>query len=607
MRNHLLNIRGLVHGLQSQLAELVHPQALGCPLSEPRHKSFLAGCFASGATALLVLPLHLALIGPTSLPVALALAWMLAQLPLALFLSQTGKLETAHALSAAVFALFLGGICLLTGGLGSFALIWLAVVPMEAALSGSRKVIVGAIGLVAAVLVALAAVGPLTSFFAAPMSAATFFAAFTACIYMAVLAWRLAIDQKRARAALRDSNARVKLLNEAATSLLCVMEEDGSLRAIGGSCEGILGVSPRQARGNWLFQRVHVADRPLYLTRLADARSGAAVEAFEVRLRKGPNAPGDQGSAEFIWAELQFRHGDAQINLTIQDISARKRRDEALDRARATAEEASLSKTRFIASASHELRTPLNAIIGFSDMMRAAPEDGMTPARSREYAELIHQSGQHLLQVVDDILDTSRIETGHMDLSIEPVDLGACLESCRAMMVPIADAAGVALSFPDPAGLPMLPADRRALKQIVINLVSNAIKFSSEGSTVRVGVKRDGCFQVLEVKDEGKGIPEAMIDRLGQPFTRVHAMEETASAQGLQGSGLGLSIVNGLAELHGGAMSVESEAGKGTTVSVRLPAGSLKEAGMAEALEGLRGVAARPPVRTERSALARSA
>ncbi|WP_417667398.1 ATP-binding protein [Roseibium sp.] len=576
MRNHLLKLSGLIEALQSQIMELVHPEAVGCPLSEPRHKSFLLGCFGSGAAALLVLPLHLAFVGPTTLPVALALSWMLGQLPLALYLSQTGKLAEAHAMSAALFALFIGGMCLLTGGLTSFALIWLAVVPMEAALSGSRKVVIAAAGLAGLVLAALAGLSPVVESYAAPFSFATFFAALAACIYMAVVAWRLVLDQKRARAALRDSDARLRVLNDASAGVLCSVDNDGGIKVQGGALETILGIAPRQARGDWLFQRVHVGDRPLYLTTLAEVRCGGAVAPVEIRLRKGANVPGDEGEAEFVWTELHFRGTENDLHLTIQDISTRRKRDQQLDHARQTAEEASIAKTRFIASASHELRTPLNAIIGFSDMLRAAPQENFSPARSREYAELIHQSGQHLLQVVDDILDTSRIETGHMDLSIEPVDLGECLDSCRAMMTPIADQADVRLVFPREDNLPMLPADRRALKQIVINLVSNAVKFSEPQTEVRVETRRDGRFLVLDVKDQGAGIPQEMIGRLGEPFTRVYAADSQAAEKDLQGSGLGLSIVKGLAELHGGSLRLESEPGKGTRASVRLPVGALR-------------------------------
>ncbi|WP_213214479.1 PAS domain-containing sensor histidine kinase [Roseibium polysiphoniae] len=579
MRNHLSKFSGLTENIQSQLSGLVYPAVLGDALQEPRHRSFLAGCLGGGAIALLILPLHLALIGPTSLPVALVLAWMLGQWPLAMYLSQTGNLERAHAFSASLFGIFLTGLCLFTGGLSSFALVWLAAVPMEAALSGSRRIIAASAAFCAGLVVLLAVVPQAQVSFALATPHATLISALAACAYMSVLALRLALDHMRVRKALQQGEERLKLLNDTATDIVCSVEPDGTAKVLGGPLETVLGLSCRQARGDWLFQRVHVSDRPFYLTRLDEARCGKNVSDVELRLRKGANAPGEDGAAEYIWVCLRFREmtsneGDVSLRLALQDISARKAQDQELRQAKEMAEETSIAKTRFIASASHELRTPLNAIIGFSDMLRAMPAEQVSSAQNREYAELIHQSGMHLLQVVDDILDTSRIETGHMDLTIEPVDLGTCLESCRAMMAPIAERAGVELVFADQDSLAVLPADRRALKQIVINLVTNAIKFSGKGSTVAVSVRTEGPFQVLEVCDQGIGIPAEMIERLGQPFVRIEAEDSPRN----NGSGLGLSIVKGLAELHGGALQVESRNGKGTTVSVKLPAGAMRAA-----------------------------
>jgi two-component system, cell cycle sensor histidine kinase DivJ len=576
VRNHLLKLSGLTENIRRHLNELVHPVALGDPLQEPRHRAFIAGCLGSGAAALLILPLHLALLGPTTLPVALVLAWLLGQWPLALYLSQTGNIERAHAVSATLFASFLAGLCLFTGGLSSFALLWLAVVPMEAALSGSRRVILGTAALCLAFVAGLALAGSTMPAFELATPHAMLISALAACCYMAVLALRLALDQKRSRSVMRAGEERLRLLNEAASDVICAVEADGTARILGGAVETILGITPRQAKGDWLFQRVHVSDRPLYLTRLADARGNSGPASVELRLRKGANAPGEQGEPEYVWCALSFRQAGsgsaAGLRLTLQDISARKAQDEALRQAREDAEETSIAKTRFIASASHELRTPLNAIIGFSDMLRGGAGANGSAAQSQEYAELIHQSGLHLLQVVDDILDSSRIETGHMPLVVEPVDLADCLESCRAMMAPIADNAGVHLQFPAAGTLPVLPADRRALKQIVINLVSNAIKFSPEGGTAELSVRHDGKFLTLEVRDRGPGIPAHLIQRLGQPFVRIETQDTGRSA----GSGLGLSIVKGLAELHGGGLQLESRPGQGTVASVRLPAGALK-------------------------------
>lgn len=568
----------------------MHPAVADDPIALPRHRSFLAGCLASGSLALLVLPLYLAFFGATNLPAALALAWMLAQLPLALYLSQTGDLERAHAGSAALFASFLTGICLLTGGIQSFALIWLTIVPLEAALSGSRKVIIGATVGCAAIALALVVFPSADAAYEVAGGSGLMISTIAACLYMSILAYRVAVDQARSRKHLEETVARQRLFNGTIASVTCTLSDDGTTDVIGGSLEKLLGLSPRAARGDWLFQRLHVMDRPLYLTGLSDVREDGVTRRVELRLRHGAAQPGEAGLADYVWTALTIRPANSQgmgdgmaegtLCLTLEDITTSRARDEELQTAFRDAQEASLEKTRFIASASHELRTPLNAIIGFSNMLRTAPAEGTSGPVGREYADLIHRSSLHLLQVVDEILDSSRLETGSVKLAIEPVDLGDLVGSCAAMLTPEAEAKGVCLFLPALSGLPALAADKRAMRQILINLVSNGIKFSPEGGKVVLGIRRDGAEVVVSVCDEGEGIARDQIQRIGQPFARLQAGGGTSTP----GCGLGLSIVKGLVALHGGRLKVESRQGKGTLAEVFLPAASRKAANPGQAL-----------------------
>jgi cell cycle sensor histidine kinase DivJ len=221
---------------------------------------------------------------------------------------------------------------------------------------------------------------------------------------------------------------------------------------------------------------------------------------------------------------------------------------------------------------SHELRTPLNAIMGFSDIMRQRLFGPMAD-RYAEYAELIHESGSHLLELINDVLDMSKIEAERFELSIETFDAGDAVEAVLRLMRGQADRAGVHLR----AALPAMPlyadADRRALKQIALNLISNALKFTPRGGAVTVTLQADGDVLELVVADTGVGIARDDLERLGRPFEQAGDAEQRAA-----GSGLGLSLVRAFARLHGGDMSVESAMGEGTAVTVRLPVVTLEAA-----------------------------
>ena len=243
-----------------------------------------------------------------------------------------------------------------------------------------------------------------------------------------------------------------------------------------------------------------------------------------------------------------------------------------LTAARDAAEAASLAKSRFLANMSHELRTPLNAIIGFSEMMR---DQLRGPVGSyRDYVIHIHDSGTHLLSLINGILDLSKAQAGRLELIEEPVDLDALLTRCLALMQPQADRAGIEISCAAEAGLPLIAADEGKLKQIVLNLLSNAVKFTPGGGAVRVGAARaPGGDLLVTVADTGIGMAPADIPRAMQPFQQL----ESTLSRKFAGTGLGLPLARQLAELHGGALELVSAPGHGTTATVRLPALRLRE------------------------------
>ncbi|MDP6427372.1 MAG: HAMP domain-containing sensor histidine kinase [Rhodospirillales bacterium] len=229
---------------------------------------------------------------------------------------------------------------------------------------------------------------------------------------------------------------------------------------------------------------------------------------------------------------------------------------------------ANQAKSHFLAGMSHELRTPLNAINGFSEMMSKEMFGPMENAKYREYIEDIHRAGEHLLAMVDDTLDIAKIETGRMELQLEPVRLSRVAQDAMNMTGADKDGKHLEVRCEISPHLPPLLGDLRALRQIAINLVSNARKFTAGGGhvTLRAEMAADGGL-VFEVSDTGIGIPEEEIAKVVEPFYQL----DTTLSRKYEGSGLGLSLVKRLVELHGGELGIVSAVGKGTVVSCKFP------------------------------------
>lgn len=243
-------------------------------------------------------------------------------------------------------------------------------------------------------------------------------------------------------------------------------------------------------------------------------------------------------------------------------------RDE-LAKARDAAINANLSKTMFFANMSHELRTPLNAIIGFSELLGA----DVFASRRVEYAGLIHSAGVHLLDLVNDLLEISRMEAGKLQLREEKTSIAPLIEECIRTVEPRARPARLRIVRDIEGEIPEVMADRRALKQILLNLLTNAVKFSEAGGRIDVFAfsSLSGEF-ALGVRDRGMGIAEDDQARVFEPFKRTR--HDVLSVQ--ESTGLGLPIVRGLAEAHGGRVELSSELGKGTTVTVWFPAARVR-------------------------------
>jgi two-component system, cell cycle sensor histidine kinase PleC len=239
------------------------------------------------------------------------------------------------------------------------------------------------------------------------------------------------------------------------------------------------------------------------------------------------------------------------------------------DEARRRAEEANLAKSRFLATMSHELRTPLNAILGFSEVMKSELFGPHAVDQYRDYSVDIHSSGQHLLNIINEILDLSRIEAGRYELNEEAVDLASVADECRHMLDIRAKAKTIALKTQMEPQLPRIWADERAVRQAILNLVANAIKFTQPGGEVVIKVGwTQNAGQYVAIKDNGPGIPEDEIPTVLETFGRGSTAIKTAE----QGTGLGLPIVKALIELHGGQFHIRSKLREGTEVIMIMPA-----------------------------------
>ncbi len=247
----------------------------------------------------------------------------------------------------------------------------------------------------------------------------------------------------------------------------------------------------------------------------------------------------------------------AELSIANANYQAEKERAEAANRA----------KSEFLANMSHELRTPLNAILGFSEILQNQMFGPLGSDKYDEYARDIHDSGQHLLNVITDILDMSKIEAGHMRISCDAIDLAPLIEETLRLTSISAKQKNVRVHQQVSSGLSLI-ADRRAMKQILLNLLSNAMKFTNKGGQVHVRAKKRGGAVTLTIADTGIGIPRAALAKIGQPFEQVQS--QYAKSKG--GSGLGLAISRSLTRLHGGSMRIFSVEGKGTVVSVRISA-----------------------------------
>jgi two-component system cell cycle sensor histidine kinase PleC len=326
------------------------------------------------------------------------------------------------------------------------------------------------------------------------------------------------------------------------------------------------------------------APRGVAATYERQLRDGRWLQVTELKTRDGGTVSIGTDITQLKLNQQKLVESERRLMATIHDLSVARKAEaqktrELVDlnkkymRETERAEAANRAKSEFLANMSHELRTPLNAIIGFSEVMESGLFGPLGADRYLEYTRDIHSSGTYLLNVINDILDMSKIEAGQFSMEREDISLGRLIsETVRVISLQAAKKSITVET--DIADNMSLFADRRAIKQIVINLLSNAVKFTGEGGHVLVRARNVANAMVLSIEDNGCGIPKDKIGKLGRPFEQV----QNQFTKSHVGSGLGLAISRSLAELHGGALKIRSTEGSGTIVSVRIPVRKLAEA-----------------------------
>ena len=447
--------------------------------------------------------------------------------------------------------------CLLAGGISGPLAVWcLAPVAAAAAFGGASLMAeAAALSLTAAGAVALAGLAglaPLT-----PAAPVDFWLGFLGLLttglgLVAGLALARRRDLRRQTVRRAAGHGLERLLSDQPYLILALTPSGEVQAAFGHSPVGVDNVG---LPGRNLQDFADVADLPAVRSAMAAARAGS-VGACQFAPRHAPDRT----------CALEMRSSsEGGLVAVIRDASAERAREAGLEAAREAAETLNAGKSRFLANMSHELRTPLNAIMGFSDVMKSKLFGELQP-KYAEYAEMIHDAGGHLLDLINDVLDISKIEAERYELHREVFDAREAVSSALRLTRLQADAAAISLRGLLPPRPLEVNADSRAIKQIVLNLISNALKFTPRGGSVTVTVGGHGQDLEIIVSDTGVGIAEADLQRLGRPYEQAGDNDRKG-----MGTGLGLSLVRSFSELHGGGMSLESRLGEGTSVTVRMP------------------------------------
>ncbi|WP_276330916.1 ATP-binding protein [Methylobacterium currus] len=368
----------------------------------------------------------------------------------------------------------------------------------------------------------------------------------------------------------RDANLReTTAILDAVTDGVVVLDEEGRIVGMNRGARDLLGTDPREVAGEPLVGLFSPESRPAAQAALLRASAGATATTGDEVMARGPDGP-----LPLVLTVAPVASGPPRrVAAVLRDVSAFRRTEAELVRARREAERASAQKSDFLATISHEVRTPLNAIIGFAEVMLEEQFGPVGSDRYRDYLRDIRSSGEHVVSLVNDLLDLAKIEAGHLDLAFAGVGLNDLVAASVALMQPQAARQRVVMRTSFAPGLPAVLADQRSLRQAALNVISNAIKFTDAGGQVIVSTATtDRGGVALRVRDTGIGMSPEEIETALQPFRQI----ATAQRRG-GGTGLGLPLTKALVEANRAALRITSRPGEGTLVEVLFPAARVLE------------------------------
>jgi two-component system, cell cycle sensor histidine kinase DivJ len=409
---------------------------------------------------------------------------------------------------------------------------------------------------------------------------------------------RFRILHRNLRDVLAETDNRIA---ESAGCLALRFSISGQASSVSSNCESLFGLAPRELMDGGFFERVQVADRPAFLKAISDASAKPLTATATLRWRGCERVVRENYTEPvFHWLEMQAclsadpawqgrRVGN--IVAFFREVTEAKRADAELEHARAGVLEASITREHFFANVGHEIRAPLNAIAGFAELLASSSEPLPGPEKQREYTMVIQQSVQHLLAIVDSITDMSLIQSGKLPITLVRFAAAPQIDLCCDMLALQARKSGVLLLRAYPANLDTILCDKRLFTQILVNLLSNSIKFTPANGRVTIAARAEATSLLLNVTDNGIGIDAEDLGRLGDPFFQAKG----SSGRQDKGTGLGLSIVRGFVGMLGGEIMVASEPEKGTCVRVRLPLESQALTGAANGPVKIATLARLPP------------
>jgi len=377
----------------------------------------------------------------------------------------------------------------------------------------------------------------------------------------------IAIEYRRAQNALTDMRKRQELILETAGDGIFGVDESRQIVFANPACARMLYREPLEMIGidsDSLFSTIEPgAGLPSPIAETL--QNGMTRRSDRIQLRR---RDGTEFSAELTVTPVQQPTSNLRAVVVFHDITSQINAQQQLFRAKEAAELASRAKSGFLANMSHELRTPLNAIIGFSETIVKEIMGPVGSAHYREYAEHINLSGQHLLALINDLLDLSKIEAGKLELNETSVDIRALLKDCQVLVSDLVHSKELMLDTHVADDLTYIYGDEQKMKQVLVNLLSNAVKFTDPGGRITVSAHREGGDLLhIAVSDDGIGIAPDQLSKVMLPFGQAN----DAHNREHKGTGLGLPLSKSLVELHGGEFSLKSKLGEGTTVFIRLP------------------------------------